>query len=368
MCRQLHTIVIWLIVAVCAAPPLPAHNRAHHASHHFLSLDRAEIRAENFDLLSNPNDPEFIYQGYYIDIGVTAMWARGMTGLASAHPITIAVIDTGAPLSHPDVIGNLVTGFDFINMTTNTTQDESGDSHGSMVVGVIGGTINNGIGVAGLAGGDTLSGTTGVRIMPLRVATDTVIGVSCLDSVQAIDYARTHHADIINISYGSSLFCQEEFDAIQRAYDAGLAIVAGAGNDGSSASFYPAAYGSDTNENLVIAVAGMYADGTKADESNFGPWVDVSAPFRLIRSTTKTKGYDSSSGTSFSTPFVSGLLGLLMSNQGWSRDQAIAMLLASADRMDLVNPSYRGLLGAGRINADRASNTWNPVYLPNLSK
>ncbi|HTP09320.1 MAG TPA: S8 family serine peptidase [Anaerolineae bacterium] len=319
------------------------------------------------DPITGPLDAEFVNQPYYFDIGVVALWSRGFTGISATHPITVAVIDTGVDLSHPDIAANLVTGFDFV-LSNTLPQDQSPDSHGSMVAGIIGAEINNAItnhvalGVAGIGGGDVMSGTPGLRIMPVRVSFDTLD--DCAESAQALDYARLHGAQIINMSYGGTMSCTLEYEAIQRAYDAGMALVAGAGNDNSSTPFYPAAYGAGTNDRLVIAVAGVYPSRHKADASNYGAWVDIAAPFSNIWSLTKDGGYASGNGTSYSTPFVSGLIGVLMSNFGWSRDQAVSIVLASADSVDDVNPAYHGLLGMGRINADRASRLINTVYLP----
>jgi thermitase len=158
--------------------------------------------------------------------------------------------------------------------------------------------------------------------------------------------------------------CQLELEAIQRAYDAGITLVAGAGNDDAATPFYPAAYGAGSNDGMVIAVAGVYSSGLKGALSNYGVWVDVSAPYRQIRSITKDGGYDFASGTSFSAPFVSGLMGLLMSNQDWTREAAFSIILATADDINAINPAHQGLLGAGRINADRASALINKIYLP----
>jgi subtilisin family serine protease len=278
----------------------------------------------------------------------------------------LTVIDSGIDLDHPDIDDNLVPGYDFVE-SDQLPQDESSDNHGSLVGGVIGAEINNDIvggvarGVAGIGGGDVQSGTLGLRIMVLR------IDASCAQSAQAIDYATTHGARVINMSYGGEDACQLELEAVERAYDAGIALVAGAGNDNSSTPFYPAAYGAGTKDHLVIAVAGVYSDGTKGYWSNYGEWIDVCAPYRQIYSITKDGGYDSGTGTSFSAPFISGLAGLLISNYSWSRDAALTIILSTADSVDAVNPSYEGLLGAGRINADRASPMINRVYLPLVS-
>ena len=324
------------------------------------------------DPAAGPIDVEFrnYQKGYFTDIGALDMWARGFTGISTSHPITIAVIDTGVDLDHPDIAANLVTGYDYVDDDT-TPDDESSDSHGSKVAGIIAARMNNDIvgsqarGVVGIGGGDALAATPGLRILPIRVAQNSS-ETTCARSAQAIAYAAAQGAQIINISYGSTEFCQEELTAIQTAFDTGVAIVAGAGNGNSDAPFYPAAYGAGDNESLVIAVAGLLPSGAKADGSNYGSWVDIGAPYRLIRSLTKDGGYASDSGTSFSAPFVSGLLGILMSNFGFSRDQAFAVLRATADNVDSVNPDYIGQLGAGRINAGRATVQPFRTYLPNL--
>jgi thermitase len=310
------------------------------------------------DPVTGPLDADFIYQHYYFDIGAVTMWAKGLTGISATNPITVAVIDTGVDLVHPDINNNLVPGFDFVLNMTPT--DESLYSHGSMVAGVIAAEINNDIvggqarGVAGIGGGDAQSGTLGLRVMPLRIALDTAINIDCATSAQAIDYARTHGAKVINMSYAGPDPCMVELEAVQRAYDAGLVMVAGVGNEATSTLMYPAAYGAGTNDRLVIAVAGLSDNGTKANLSNYGTWVDISSPF-TVYSLMRGGSYGSGSGTSFSTPFVSGLIGVLMSNYGWSRDKAISIVLASADNVDALNPGYHGLLGTGRINAARAS-------------
>lgn len=330
-------------------------------------------RAAAIDPATGPPDREFVYQPYYFDIGATTMWGRGLTGGNSNNPITVAVIDTGVDLNHPDLKDNLVPGHDFV-FNTDQPQDEAWDSHGTMVAGVIAARINNGVGVAGIGGGDTQASTPGIRIMPLRIARNLdppptpAEDIPCQRVADAIDYAVAHGARVINMSFETSVQCPAELASIQRAYRQGVALVAGAGNDRGDAPVYPAAYEDDGanphNRNLVIAVAGVYLTGVKALTSNYGPWVDVTAPFRRIRSTAKSGSYASDDGTSYSAAFVSGLLAVLMSNNGWARDQAIAVVLGTASSTDDANPAYRGLLGAGRIDAGRSSALTHKIYLP----
>ena len=92
-----------------------------------------------------PLDEQFANQPYYFTISAVAMWAGGLTGISATNPITVAVIDTGADLDHPDIDGNLAPGYDLVSMGTAPPQDGSPDSHGSMVAGVIGAEINNDI-------------------------------------------------------------------------------------------------------------------------------------------------------------------------------------------------------------------------------
>jgi subtilisin family serine protease len=321
----------------------------------------APRRTLTIDERAGPRDSEFIAQEYYNDIGIVAMWSRGLTGSNPDSPVTVAVIDTGVDLDHPDIDANVVPGFDFVE-DDDLAQDVSSNSHGSSVAGIISAEINNDLdgvgrarGVAGIGGGDAQDKTPGLQLMPLRIVADKSGALSCATIAEAIDYARIHGAQVINISIGGVAPCTLERAAIERAYADGIAVVAAAGNGNSAAPFYPAAYGAGTVDTMVIAVAGVDADGVKAARSNYGSWVDIAAPFQDIRTLSADGGYLTRNGTSFSAPFVSGLLGVLMSNYGWSRDEAIAAILTTADNLDSVNPEYAGLLGAGRINADRAS-------------
>lgn len=319
-----------------------------------------------------PMDEQFwSYQrGYYMEVSAPEMWEAGLTGVTASNPVTVAVIDTGVDLDHPDLAANLVQGYDFVEEDMQP-QDTSEDSHGTKVAGVIAAHMNNDLaadkarGVVGIGGGNSLGNPMGLRIMPLRVAAESSTSDLCAVSARAIDYAVTHGARIINISYGSTDQCADELAAVQRAYAAGVVIVAGAGNDHSATAFYPAAYGTGENENLVLAVAGLDPGGNKAYASNYGTWIDLAAPYQ-VRSLTKDGGYASDSGTSFSAPFVSGLLGIFMSNFNLSGVEAVQTLRTTADNVDGANPAqYHGQLGAGRINAARASQSHlSHTFLP----
>ncbi len=100
--------------------------------------------------------------------------------------------------------------------------------------------------------------------------------------------------------------------------------------------------------------------------SNYGPWVDVSAPGAEIRTTALgANAYATDDGTSLSAPFVSGLAGLLKSrNPTWSAEQLRWQILNTAANIDAANPTYAGQLGKGRINAQAAlATTPTPRWL-----
>jgi subtilisin family serine protease len=137
---------------------------------------------------------------------------------------------------------------------------------------------------------------------------------------QAIDQAITDGAKVINMSLGGADYSQSLNDSVQAAWAAGLVIIAGAGNDGNTNLFYPAAF-----EN-VVSVGATDEDDLRASFSNYGNWVDIAAPGNVILSTYLMSGcsvsttpgdigcYAFNSGTSMATPHVSGAAALV-----WSR-------------------------------------------------
>jgi len=124
------------------------------------------------------------------------------------------------------------------------------------------------------------------------------------DIAQGVLYSAQKGAKVINLSLGGRSYSSALHTAIQAATGAyGAVVVAGAGNDNTSAPFYPAAYPE------VLAVAGTTQADTKASFSDYGAWVDVSAPAVAITTTFMGGDWGPADGTSFGTAFVSGLAG-----------------------------------------------------------
>lgn len=161
--------------------------------------------------------------------------------------------------------------------------------------------MNNSIGVVGVAPAANLYAVKVLDRKGSGYVSDVVAG---------IDWAITNRMDIINMSLGSSSYSEALEAAVNRAYGAGILLVAAAGNSGTDITSsdnveYPAKFDS------VIAVAATDATNLRAYFSSTGPEVEVSAPGVNIKSTYLNNSYVTMSGTSMATPMVSGDLALL---------------------------------------------------------
>ena len=270
-----------------------------------------------------------LYQGTPdADIDATEAWA-----VSTGSPVRVAVIDSGVDYRHPDLAVQYAGGYDFYNADPDPMDDHG---HGTHVAGTIAAAMNN------------LTGTPAEEEGVVGVAPNAtflaykVCGAdgSCSDFAiqQAIAAAIRDGAKVINMSLGGPEFSQSTYDAVQDAWGAGLVLIAGAGNDGTTERFYPAAYDN------VISVAAFDEDHRRASFSNYGTWVDISAPGNEILSAYRmaaclasnvpgdTGCYTWNSGTSMATPHVSGAAALLWSRPDVTSNTAVvSLLLNSAD-------------------------------------
>ncbi|MFA5133801.1 MAG: S8 family serine peptidase [Patescibacteria group bacterium] len=306
--------------------------------------------------------------------------------------IVVAVIDTGVDLNHPDLINNIwinageipnngadddnngyiddVHGWNFIernnipepnlkNKYTNIAVH-----HGTAVAGVIAAEGNNAFAGAGVA--------WQAKIMPLKVFNE--MGESDTALVEAaIQYAIDKKADIINMSFVGIAQSPSLEAKIKAAYDAGILLVAAAGNESKSefgsdldiSKSYPVCHDSPNGENWVLGVAAVDKEDTRASFSNYGAGcVDISAPGTKLYS---TFFQDSSnpefakyfggafSGTSVATPQVVGAAVLIKAlHPNYKNKQLIETIKNSTDNIDGANPYYLGKLGTGRLNVLKA--------------
>ncbi len=297
-------------------------------------------------------------------MGIDTAW-RQTTGADT----TVAIIDSGIDLGHPDLAPNLWTnqgeipgngvdddgngyvddvhGYDFVD-NDGTPQDTNG--HGTHVAGIVGARGGNGIGGAGVA--------WQARLMAIRVLDGQARGTTSAVAA-GIRYAVDNGARIVNLSLAGPTSTPDLEDAVRYAQARGVLIVAAAGNDGAdlaSSPTYPAAYGEDN----VLGIAATTRDGGLSSVSDYGPGADVAAPGEQILSTALGGGYEWRTGTSMAAPEVAGALVLLAAARpdldgSHLRDALLAGvrhtgLPVSAGALD-VGAALRGVIAPGAWKA-----------------
>jgi hypothetical protein len=257
-----------------------------------------------------------------------AVWPhpQGITG----QGVNVVLLDTGLDIHHPDLNPNYQGGYDFVNNKPDP-QDDNG--HGTAVAGVLA-AAENGFGIIGVA--------PNARVWEFKILDANEEG-SISDLLRGLDWAIAHHAQIVNMSLGTSDDNPAMHDGIKAAAQAGILMTAAAGNKGDQVLF-PAAYPE------VIAVAATTSDDRIAWFSNKGPQVELAAPGTDILSTALHGKYGVVNGTSFAAPHVAGVAALLFS-AGVKDPQAVRRLLdATADDLGLPLQAQ----GYGLVDAWRA--------------
>ncbi|MEK7453230.1 MAG: S8 family peptidase [Patescibacteria group bacterium] len=208
--------------------------------------------------------------------------------------INVAVLDTGIDLTHPDLKANIKGKFNAINSRKSATDD---NGHGTHVAGIIG-ALDNSIGVVGVAPEVSLYA---VKVLDSR-------GSGYLsDIIEGIDWSIANGINVINMSFGTNSNIGSFADAVGRAVDKGIVLVAAAGNDGGAVD-YPGAYDG------VIAVSATDSSDTITSWSSRGPEVSLAAPGLNILSTWKGSIYKTISGTSMASPHVAGSVASIMAS------------------------------------------------------
>ena len=337
-----------------------------------------------------PSDTFFEKQWYLKKIKAPEAWNE----IRESESMTVAIIDSGVAINHPDlkdVIWKNVreinnnnidddrngfiddfNGWDFVDNVADPNPkfkegyNKDGIMHGTIVAGVLGALGNNASGITGVS--------WRLQIMPLRVLNEKGEG-NTKSVVRAIDYAIQNGADVINLSFVGSNYNSSLSEAIKRAYNAGIIVVAAAGNDAGNSYFldrdplYPVCYDGKNGENMVIGVAATDALDQKTIFSGYGrKCIDISAPGVSIYSTAvyspeKNNAQDSFSeyydgfwsGTSMAVPMVSATVALVeAANPRLNRDEVIEIIKNSADNINKLNPEYVDHLGSGRLNVYNA--------------
>ncbi len=332
-----------------------------------------------------PNDTFYPRQWHYPAINLPLAWNITTGSRIGGGEVIVAVVDTGVFLAHPEFVGQLVAGYDFISDAGNAADgngidpnpDDPGDGaqlnssswHGTHVAGTVAALSNNNSGIAGVA--------WDAKIMPLRVLG--VEGGSSHDIIQAIRFAAgltndsntvpAQKADVINLSLGGGGFSQAEQNVFNEVRAAGVIVVAAAGNENTRLSSFPASYEG------VISVSATGFDNSRAPYSNFGGNIDVAAPggnqavdlnadghgdgvlSTLVDDSTGTRNstFDFYQGTSMAAPHVAGVIALMRAvHPALSPDDIDSLLSAGAITTDIGAVGRDDQFGFGLIDALRS--------------
>ncbi|MBF0278446.1 MAG: S8 family serine peptidase [SAR324 cluster bacterium] len=271
-------------------------------------------------------------------------WENNITG----NGVTIAVLDTGIRSTHNEFAGSgkLLLGPDFGDKDNDPTDI---DGHGTHVAGVLAAN-SNGIGMVGIA--------PDASILAIKVFSNSGLA-SDLNVIKGIHYAVANGAQVLNLSLGSAnIFAnlpkQESLNAlvvnaIKDAIEAGVVVVASAGNDSTTLIGYP---GSSSG---AIMVGALRADDTLAPFSNHNTALSVMAPGYEIYAPDHQADdrYRFLSGTSMAAPMTAGAVALILQkNPALTPSEVKTLLENTAD--DLGPSGYDGFYGAGRINIAKA--------------
>ncbi|WP_371479845.1 type VII secretion-associated serine protease mycosin [Kitasatospora sp. NBC_00315] len=261
-----------------------------------------------------------------------SMKAPDMWQTSKGAGVTVAVIDSGVKLDHPDLVGQLLPGKDFSGLSGGVGDDKIG--HGTGIAGIIAATGK------GLGGKGAVGLAPEARILPVKTQNNanSVAGISNSDFLKQIDqaiiYAADQGAKVINISQGGSGFSDADIAelraAVAHAASKGALVVAAAGNEAQSGNpvEYPAALPT------VVAVGAVDRNGVVTDESERGSQLDLAAPgVDIYRPCTGSSGYCKSHGSSDAAALVSASAALLWSvHPDWSANQILRVLINTAGK------------------------------------
>ena len=276
---------------------------------------------------------------------VTMNLEEAWASYSGKHKVTVAVIDTGIDIEHPDLDGVIWTnpgeiagngldddgngyvddlhGWDFYkddntvndrrvfnyqNPETKEPYQAYEDDHGTHVAGIIAANAGNSVGIAGVAG------NCDVEIMPVKALGGKLGTTNTAKLIGAIDYAERMGADVVNASWaGESGMLLVDEALSETIRNCGMLFVCAAGNEGlnlDSKRVIPACYSTFSN---VITVGAMDPDGTKAIYSNYGSYVSLFAPGSSITSSVVDGKWNIMDGTSMAAPMVTGIAALVYS-------------------------------------------------------
>ncbi|WP_281615758.1 S8 family serine peptidase [Flammeovirga sp. SubArs3] len=339
------------------------------------------------------DDPLLADQWHYFNDGTNGKLAtagiyldKAWEEVTGTSNVIVSIHDEGIDVKHEDLVNNMWINEAELNGTPGVDDDGNGyiddvygfnfatnsgvidpQTHGTHVAGTVAATNNNGIGVAGVAGGS--GNNDGIRLMSCQI----LGGQSAADIAQSYVYAANNGAVISQNSWGYrnidsyeqsvldaiDYFIEEAGDYEGSPMKGGIVIFA-SGNSNVDAKMYPGYY------DKVLAVSSTGSERKKASYSNFGSWVDISAPggdqntygnSHGVLSTLPSDNYGYLQGTSMACPHVSGVAALIVSKMGgedFTPDILWNQLIYSVQSLEDDNPDYLGKMGTGLIDASIA--------------
>lgn len=366
-----------------------------------LAMDEPAWRAIGYD-------DTFISKQWYLENSGTESWQQPGADIRVADAwkeytgdprIVVAVLDGGVQVNHPDLVDNIwvneeeipgndmdddgngyiddVNGYNFMNESGTMTPMK----HATHVAGIIAASGNNGRGIAGIAGGNGTSGS-GAKLMCVQILGN----VGSYSTGEAIKYGADNGAVISQNSWGYNTTntsasyidpadkaaidyfikyagCDNDGNQLPDSQMKGGIVIFASGNNGvaNPGTASPADY------EAVVSVAAIAPDYTKASYSNYGTYIDISAPGGnlkgngMVYSTINNSSYGDMSGTSMACPMVSGVAALVIQKYGleerdFTPEKLKEILFKTAYELDSYNPKYAGQLGYGCVNAAAALN------------
>lgn len=321
------------------------------------------------DSVGDTDDPDKGSQNYLNQIDTFGAWEAMLASndKCSYRQVKVAVIDSGVDFNHEDLKD--IVSEDSVNIKE---KNENGyyrslfhseqpfiGGHGTHVAGIIAAKSNNGVGTASITSVYDPSGRSNeqvCRILAINAAhinADNEVRFTIQSLIDAINYAVNRGVDVINMSLGGYSYYTAYQEAIDKAYEKGIVVVASAGNDNTSKAHYPSDY------EHVFSVASLDVNATeRRSSSNFGKGIDLAAPGSDIVSTkagTKDEVV-SMSGTSMASPVVAATAAFMRAvNPDLSVDDIEYYLEKTAD--DLYTEGWDEYTGFGRVNVNHAVQT-----------
>jgi hypothetical protein len=264
-----------------------------------------------------PNDTKYSSQKNMTVIRADEAW------VVAKGTVRIGIVDTGVDYNHEDLTDKVIKGKDFVG---NDDDPMDAGSHGTHVAGIAAASSNNSKGVAGVAWGSKIYAIRG-------------IGGSSTVLANAMKSAADNSCKVVNVSGGIASASDALKNAVNYIDSKGALLCAAAGNDLGNTKWYPGTY------EKAFCVGNTNDTDGRAGSSNYGDWVDISAPGVNVWSTIPG-GYGQKTGTSMSTPLVSGAAAVVWSmHPSWTANQVRERLEKTAKPLD---SSLK--IGVGRID------------------